>query len=273
SGGGQHRDTGATSNLTSDFTTKDKILADVAHFDIYRQAISTLPGFVLVLFIGSWTDSYVHGRKMILLMGAVGYAGQYAGLLTNALIFNLDVHYILLSYVSSALMGGWAAIWLTSYSYMTHNSPQEYRFIKFMAFEVSATTAGPLGTYLGGVLIGSGNPHPTNRQIHNYSRVFGISLAATIISFLWVLFVINENRKRTSPEADPTLGVGDHNRNVVINSSPLDDESLALIGCQTEHTMDTKFRWRRLVDIGNVRDVWRTALKPRPGGQRARLWL
>lgn len=69
--------------------TKSLILADLAQFNIYITLIGSLPSFFYVLFIGSWTDNYIHGRKISLLLGTLGYAGAYAGYLLNSIKFEL----------------------------------------------------------------------------------------------------------------------------------------------------------------------------------------
>ena len=72
--------------------TKSLILSDLAQFNIYSNLLGSLPSFFYVLFIGSWSDSYIHGRKISLLLGTLGYIGQFAILLMNAIKFELGEH-------------------------------------------------------------------------------------------------------------------------------------------------------------------------------------
>jgi len=70
---------------------KSEILSDLAQYIIYRTIISSLPSILLSLFIGSWTDKYIHGRKIILCLASLGYAAQFALLLWNAIKFELGI--------------------------------------------------------------------------------------------------------------------------------------------------------------------------------------
>ena len=71
--------------------TKNEVLADLAQFNIYLALIGALPSFFYVLFIGSWTDNYIHGRKISLLLGTLGYVGQFSLLLLNAMMFEIGI--------------------------------------------------------------------------------------------------------------------------------------------------------------------------------------
>ncbi|XP_054158171.1 uncharacterized protein LOC128956477 [Oppia nitens] len=284
---------------------KDSILGDLARFNIYTVNISTLPAFFYVLFIGSWTDSYVHGRKLVLLLSSLSYIGMFAGLLFNSIYFDLDIYYILLSYIPSALSGGWPTVVLICYSYMSNNSSNEYRFIKFLAYEVAVTTADPLGTYLGGRLLGKGNHQAINgQQLRNYSHVYTTCLVAIVVGFLWVLLVINENSVEVgyqliNNDGDGCGDGGDTVNSVIDENGPLMDSdfhdetdeetyennnkskkiviqklsSLAPPPSPPPHKMDTKFSLSKMFDLNNVGDMFATAFKQRPNNGRTLIWL
>lgn len=116
---------------------KTKILADLAQYIIYRTIIGSLPSILFSIFIGSWIDKYIHGRKILLCFGCLGYTAQYAILLLNAIKLDLNVYYILIAYIPSALTGSWVCVWLAAYSYISNNSQEKYRIIKFALFEIS----------------------------------------------------------------------------------------------------------------------------------------
>jgi hypothetical protein len=71
---------------------KSEILSDLAQYVIYRTIIASLPSILLSLFIGSWTDKYIHGRKILLCLVSLGYAAQFALLLWNAIKFELGIY-------------------------------------------------------------------------------------------------------------------------------------------------------------------------------------
>jgi len=75
----------------SEDSYRTKILADLAQYIIYRTLISSLPSILFAIFIGSWIDKYVHGRKILLCLGCSGYAAQFGILLLNAIYFDLGI--------------------------------------------------------------------------------------------------------------------------------------------------------------------------------------
>ena len=64
-----------------------KILADVATLYSYVTVITTLPCFFYVLMIGSWTDQYIHARKIVMGIGMLGYALFYGLFLLSSIYF------------------------------------------------------------------------------------------------------------------------------------------------------------------------------------------
>ena len=53
------------------FEYKTLILSDAVKYNMYSTLITFLPGIVWSLFLGSWTDRYLKGRKVILLVAAI----------------------------------------------------------------------------------------------------------------------------------------------------------------------------------------------------------
>lgn len=89
--------TSGIGNGDEEDNTKNKILSDLAQFYIYTTIIGSLPSFFYVLFIGSWTDNYIHGRKITLLLGTLGYIGLFGTLLFNAINFQFGIQFVLFS--------------------------------------------------------------------------------------------------------------------------------------------------------------------------------
>src|SRR5579871_5720443 len=55
-----------------DLDLKSTILVLVSKFEMYYLGLSFLPAVFMSLFIGSWCDHYIYGRKILLLVSAVG---------------------------------------------------------------------------------------------------------------------------------------------------------------------------------------------------------
>ena len=138
---------------------------------------------------------------------------------------------------------------------MTNNTPKKYRFIKFVAWEVSVFIAGPTGVYVGGKLLGTGNYDRSN--LHNYQQVFITSTGCALIAFFWVLFVINENQGTTK------------STDMNSNKQKLDDSDQQ----KQVHQVCDKFEMSKVFDWKNVRDIYVTSVKVRPNRGRLQIWL
>ena len=51
----------------------NQILGEVSQYLTYTTIIGTVPGLFYILFIASWMDHYVHGRKLVLCLGGLAY--------------------------------------------------------------------------------------------------------------------------------------------------------------------------------------------------------
>lgn len=67
---------------------KSSILADAAYITLYRTLLSTLPCMIWAVFLGPWSDTYVHGRKLIMIAGAIAAALESFILIINAMDFH-----------------------------------------------------------------------------------------------------------------------------------------------------------------------------------------
>lgn len=76
-----------------DQDTIGKILGDVSETSIPFTILSTLPCIIYVLFVGPWIDNYAPGRKIILLLGASAYIGQFLVLWLNSYMFHWGNYY------------------------------------------------------------------------------------------------------------------------------------------------------------------------------------
>ena len=158
----------------------------------------------------------------------------------------LDVHYLMIAFIPMALVGGWAGTWMTSYSYMSNNTPKKYRYLKFLSWTVAVAIADPTGIYIGGKLLGTGN-YETG-SLHNYEKVFLASTGCAVVSFFWVLFLVNETHM-----IEETT---DLNQN--------DPKS-------EDNQVSKKFQLSQMFDWRNVVDIFKTAFKARPNRGRIQI--
>ena len=136
--------------------TKSQILTDSSYLSLYRMIITTIPCAIWSLFIGSWSDKYIHGRKLIMIFGTIGAFLESISLIINAAVFSAgikslveiffaeillffvsDVYFILFSFIPSALFGGIIATLMSTYAYCSATSDKSTRAIRFALLEVS----------------------------------------------------------------------------------------------------------------------------------------
>lgn len=94
-------------NLSSDYCTKlpelsrdndiggfkSKILKEATQFNFYHTIIATCPSVIWSLFIGSWMDKYVHARKILLIVSAIGAFSEVVLIGLNAFMFNWGIEF------------------------------------------------------------------------------------------------------------------------------------------------------------------------------------
>ena len=71
--------------------TQSKILVRLTQLNLYTTFINTFPVLIWSLFIGSWCDKYIHGRKILMCFAAIGSILDMILLMINAFSFNLSL--------------------------------------------------------------------------------------------------------------------------------------------------------------------------------------
>lgn len=198
---------------------KSQIITKSNYITLYRTLLSTLPCIIWVIFLGPWSDTYVNGRKYILIAGGLAAALESLILVVNASVFyaskycsffcwqlfivlcfvicNLGAYFVLFAFIPSALSGGIIATMMAVNAYVSANSDAETRATRFSVMEVCFWIAQPIGSFIGGQILGNGDEN-TRYQLYNYIPVFVVSSCAQIAGIIWVVLVINENNNNKS---------------------------------------------------------------------------
>ena len=71
--------------------TQSQILVRLTHLNLYTTLINTFPVLIWSLFIGSWCDKYIHGRKILMCFAAIGSILDMILLMINAFFFTLSL--------------------------------------------------------------------------------------------------------------------------------------------------------------------------------------
>ncbi len=76
-----------------DLDLKSTILVLVSKFQMYYLGLSFLPSIFVSLFIGSWCDHYIYGRKILLLVAAVGISMESIIKIYMSVRFDLGMNF------------------------------------------------------------------------------------------------------------------------------------------------------------------------------------
>ncbi|XP_013789865.2 proton-coupled folate transporter-like [Limulus polyphemus] len=212
------------SNL-SNYTTKEDDVTRVANnYSMIITLISMIPGIFLSVIVGPWSDK--HGRKIPMLFATFGVILELIGYLLTAIFFDLPLYYNVLSAIPAGLTAGMIIILGSVFSMISETSSKKYRTVKFFLLEMSIILGSPLGTEVGGQLY----------RFYGYVCVFAVSLGVVTISFLWVLFFVQDSKKY-------------------------------------EHHMKIKDLIKDLFSIENIKNSFHTCIKKRENHVRAQIWL
>ncbi|KAI2808193.1 hypothetical protein BLOT_006135 [Blomia tropicalis] len=285
-------------------TIKSDIITDGAYITLYRTLLSTLPCIIWAIFLGPWSDTYVHGRKLIMIGGASAAALESFILIINAADFHASAYFVLLSFIPSALSGGIIATLMAIYAYCSATSDKTTRSTRFAIVEICFWIAQPIGSFIGGQILGNGDKN-THYQLYNYIPVFVISFCAQIAGIIWVILVINENpsfspslssssTQINEPNTSPASGTAVFCTPMNVNTHeaatmPIDYDQTSfnhdqdyLIYQQSSYISFTRISYHsnkicqqfcRLFEVNNVRDLYVTLTKKRAHSGRAQIWI
>ena len=148
---------------------------------LYRSIASSLPSVASSLILGSWSDKV--GRKVVLLLPCVGSLLLYANHILNVVFFWANVDYLLIGTFISGFFGGFAAILLGVFSYISDVSDTMQRTVRVAVLESMIFLGGGVGNLIGGVLV----------QYYGYLAAFGLAFGLNVLVVIYVIFVLRES--------------------------------------------------------------------------------
>jgi len=77
-----------------DLDLKSTILVLVSKYQMYYLGLSFLPSVFVCLFVGSWCDHYIYGRKILLLVAAVGISMESIIKIYMSVRFDLGMNFV-----------------------------------------------------------------------------------------------------------------------------------------------------------------------------------
>ncbi|XP_031789519.1 proton-coupled folate transporter-like isoform X1 [Nasonia vitripennis] len=154
---------------------------------IFKSCIDTIFPTIMSLFLGPWSDK--NGRKPLLVIPFTGFLLSYFSLaiLSN---FNANPYWFLLSSIPSSLLGGFPAILLTFFCYITDITDNQNRAWHLACIQTMILIGMLLGLFVG----------PAVFSHFGYAAVFCISGITCLIAVLHSIFFVKETVQSDSPQ-------------------------------------------------------------------------
>ena len=139
-------------------------------------------------------------------------------------------------------------------------------------------TATPLGSIIGAYVLDL-KPLGDNRQLHNYSGVFLLSLCGFLLAVIWSIFTINEkkdlqkiNLYKTEDNNLPEKNSEQKVNNQITTQTPMmsTTDSTEIV---IKRYSDTKSALLGIFDLSNLKDIWGTISRKRENKGRIQLWV
>nr|XP_027217831.1 proton-coupled folate transporter-like [Penaeus vannamei] len=228
------------SNLTSHHEENILVQRELSIFAFYNSIIMSAIPFLMVLFMGAWSDRY--GRKIPLLLTFTGHLFHASGYLLNNWQSAWPVEVIYLVTFLEALGGGYMCLLSTATSYVSDICSEENRTSRVSTATSFWYLGGPLGTLLSAVVL----------RHSGYDLALGLVFTAYVSAICYILIFIGESH---GPFAQEPTGVKGRSSD---ESQGAEREEVA-----TRKMLTDFFNWRRLFES------FKTAFRKREGNARA----
>ncbi|XP_054156476.1 uncharacterized protein LOC128954893 [Oppia nitens] len=254
---------------------KQSVLDESRKVRLYKLAMSVLPLVLATMLIGHWTDTYIKGKKYVLILGAIATIAECGILVLNDYYFDWSQYYILISYIPGIITGGLFALLTGIWAYILMTSPSHMITIRIAVAEIVNLFAQALGTYVGAWMLDRPTFYePSGQQLHNYSGVYaigGVSFAAVLV---WTVLMVYEEHhiKVWEQRFNTAVTTGD-----TVDGHNIDGENTA--NNRAEHKLRLFERYRHihplklLLNLRNGHKMMAKMFKLRPNYGRCQIWL
>lgn len=156
----------------------------VSTMNAYKNTIQSLIPSILLMFIGSWSDRH-RRRKPCMTLPLIGETVTIIGFLLSVVFFyELPVEFnCFMEAVPPAVTGGWFAMFMGVFAYISGVSSAETRTLRIGAVSMFSNVSLTIGVAMSGILYG---------QIGFYG-VFGLSLVMYAIGLTYAYFRVDES--------------------------------------------------------------------------------
>lgn len=174
---------------------QDTVQRLVNQYNVYRHIVEYLPALGVVLLLGAWSDW--RGRRLPILVPALGQLLLGLGLVANSYWWSLPPAFILLAYLPAGLTGATVGLFMGVYAYVSATSTPKARTTRMAVVGVILFLASPVGKYFGAVLYARGG----------YVAVFGTMVTLDFLGVLYILARLEEHPGGARAETSSKAGV------------------------------------------------------------------
>ncbi|XP_046343788.2 solute carrier family 46 member 3-like isoform X2 [Haliotis rufescens] len=173
-------------------TEEDYVQSQTSYWILKKNVVELVPSCLLVLFLlGSWGDKV--GRKLPVILPSLGATLSSIVNLLLSIYPSSKVEYVLIGAVVNGLSGGFPALLMSVYSYVTHIADPANKTMRIGILESMTFFAATVGVFVSGVML------------DNTSFVFVFAFISGS-SFLGMLYAIirleNITANTTRPEGE-----------------------------------------------------------------------
>lgn len=176
---------GLASRNSSMYQSSDEAYVQkyVASMYAWKTVIQSLIPAVLLLFMGSWSDRHKR-RKPCIIMPVLGEALSVLGLIVcTYFYYEIPIEFtILAEVIPTAFSGGWFAMFMGVFSYISGVSSVENRTIRIGALSTFMSVSHLIGISVSGIVF----------VLLGFYGVFGIALGMYITGIIYGIVVVKE---------------------------------------------------------------------------------
>lgn len=242
---------------SKDQKMKNEILTEAARFTNYKNLVETIPILFWSLFLGPFLDAYPNATYLIFLVNIFGDC--FASIVNLVLIYfyNTSPYLHLIASLSIWLSGGMMSFGSTAGLYITSNSGEKSRAMKFVILEIIIVLGYAVSMFMGGQFLRNKDDGPQLRTYH-FNYFFTLSLDAICLLLIFLLYCVKGPDTRKAGSSTETLKKSIDN----------DDESSQAIAETTKSSALKVF-----FNIDNARQTLNAFFRARPNHVRLQIFL
>ncbi|CAD5121553.1 DgyrCDS10052 [Dimorphilus gyrociliatus] len=140
----------ACSNDTNSTTLQETVQTESSHFMMYINIATMAPSILMTIFLGAFSD--INGRKISIVI-SISCAGLAFFAYDIFIFFRISRKYFVLPGLIQGLGGGWIALYMATFSYLSDTTSIETRSFRVTLMEAAAGVTVTLSQIIMGLAI------------------------------------------------------------------------------------------------------------------------